>query len=183
MSDFDTTSRLVIARARRMRRSKTDAIDADLGPSLAYLAASGDWDGEGWGHGEIGPAANWQYVVDNRPLEDTEYWMGQWDARRWRLLAMPVAAKMLDIAAHTGSPYQAQVVLNRALRSCGADQDDAAGLTDFTLGAIRNIYMRDREAALIAAMRAEHAALYRMAASGLDALSHHLPRWMQHAYF
>lgn len=83
-----------------------------------------------------------------------------WQRHRYSELPGPIGAKLFELAADIG-PEAAEDCLRRALRACGWREPGEAG----GAGAARRAARTANQLALIAALRAEAAGHYRLAAA------------------
>lgn len=108
------------------------------------------------------------------------YWRDWWCKFRYGALPSPLSAKMLDLAVNIG-PSETTRCLQRALRASGVAIAENGILGPLTRAAVT----RANQAALIAALRSEAAAHYRLiaaskteSAAGKDFLA----GWLNRAY-
>ena len=123
-----------------------------------------------------------QLDIKNLTREDAIeiYWRDWWCKFRYGALPSPLASKMLDLAVNIG-PSETARCLQRALRACGAAIAENGILGPLT----RASATRANQAALIAALRSEAAAHYRLVAASKGeraAGKDFLAGWLNRAY-
>lgn len=103
-----------------------------------------------------------------------------WDRYRYgEIQDADVAAKVLDLAVNTGPVYAAMIV-QRALHACGRRDVEIDGIIGSqTLAAINSVRPR---AALLAAIKAEAAAHYRLLVERRPELRRFEQGWITRAY-
>lgn len=105
------------------------------------------------------------------------YFTDWWQRYGYGALAGPISAKMLDAAVNIGAS-SAATCLQRALRSCGHPVGEDGDLGPVTTAAANDCRVWE----LLAALKSEVAAHYRLIAQARPDLAKFLDGWLNRAY-
>lgn len=156
----------------------------NYGISLRFLRANGALDRDGDGHpdGDLDFDGDIDHA-DIRLLTKAQaaqiYRHRFWNKYGYERMPSTIGEKVFDLAVNMG-PIQAHKLLQRALRSCGADIADDGLIGPVTWKTL--FHHEHQRRAIHAALCSEAAGFYRALAAAKPAMRKYLPGWLNRAY-